>query len=321
MLPTFADRAALRAGQQCRQPVRLRGPPGTGLTRVELGPIAPIERAVAAWRDALGADAGGASARGVAVTLAPARDAAVAGEALRHVVLDPLHESLAGANRIIVALDDVLHLVALDALPAGETWRRSGQPVRPTPFCSGRYSRSSCARACSRCSTLRPPPQTGELLVAIGGVDYGGPDPQPATTPTPSRASTRAGILRGGGLGRRFRALPATGEEARGIAHLWRGLVREEGRIELLEGSAASRERLVALAPQASTLHVATHGWFAPDSVRSAEDPQPLDLQLGFGLSTGLEQRVRSMSPMLLCGSRSPARICPRTSWGAYRGW
>jgi tetratricopeptide (TPR) repeat protein len=51
------------------------------------------------------------------------RDSTPPGEALRALVLDPLREALRGVDRVLVALDDVLNAVPLDALPAGDPWR------------------------------------------------------------------------------------------------------------------------------------------------------------------------------------------------------
>ena len=71
---------------------------------------------------------------------------------------------------------------------------------------------------------------------------------------------------------------------------------------QVLAQARASKERLVELAPRARFLHIATHGWFAPESIRSWSDPSPLDEKTGMGKRMGLEEQVRGMAPMLLCG-------------------
>jgi len=47
---------------------------------------------------------------------------------------------------------------------------------------------------------------------------------------------------------------------------------------------------------------VATHGWFASESIRSWSDPEPIDVKSGLGLRLSGEEEIKGMSPMLLCG-------------------
>ena len=53
----------------------------------------------------------------------------------------------------------------------------------------------------------------------------------------------------------------------------------------VLEKKQASRAALEALAPRARYLHLATHGWFAPESIPSIADPKPLDSKLGLAIA------------------------------------
>ena len=74
-----------------------------------------------------------------------------------------------------------------------------------------------------------------------------------------------------------------------------RGVVR-------LENEQASRGSIEELAPRARFLHLATHGWFAPESIRSWSDPEPRD-ERGNPISRmSAEEHVKGSSPMLLCG-------------------
>jgi CHAT domain-containing protein/tetratricopeptide (TPR) repeat protein len=254
------------------------------LRLVDLGPIGPIEEAARAWREGLGV---AEDSRGIATSEAavPASRVHAAGVRLREAILDPIVPLLDGAQRIMVVLDDVLHLVPIDALPLGEDqlvgdrWQiRMRTTLTELVFSSA--------------------PLDEHLgLVAFGDVDYeAGAD----TAPPPH--VERAAILRGGAWERGFPALPATGAEVRGIARTFSAGFGADATVELCQSAAASRERLVAVAPKARWLHIATHGWFAPESIKSWSDPEPLDKQSGLALRISGAEQVRGMSPMLLCG-------------------
>ena len=70
----------------------------------------------------------------------------------------------------------------------------------------------------------------------------------------------------------------------------------------------------------ANLVHLAVHGWFAPDSIRSTADPEPIDARMNFGLHTGLEERVKGMSPMLLCGLALAGANLPKNELGRIPG-
>jgi tetratricopeptide (TPR) repeat protein len=291
------------------------------LTLVDLGPIAPIEELVRVWRDGLGVAHGG---RGLAAggEEADAEDERTRGVVLREAIFDPLLPALAGAQCIVVALDDVLHVVPLDALPLDEA-RRVGD-------------RWQIETRATLSELIRPsePRDAAVALVVFGDVDYDREE-EPANTaraastelaaaeakPTsaaPSAQSTSAAaahssdsataatqsarVLRGGAFAQGFSALPGTGVEARGIATRFTDRFGAEAMRELCEHAGASRARLIGLAPKARYLHIATHGWFAPESVSSWSDPEPLDKHGELWLrGSGVEQ-VKGLSPMLLCG-------------------
>lgn len=268
--------------------------PGGRLVRVELGPVEPIEAAVREWRRAIGAGvekgvasaAGGAggAVRGAALEGEPAPGDRDAGEALRRLVFDPLLPALSGASRVVVALDDVLHLVPLDALPLGDSGSLAGDRLRID-------TRATLAELLWEFE-----PYSGESsLLALGGADFGGE--AGARAPSGGASYLRGTAWEGG-----FGALAHTGLEARAVESLHAGAFGGERRARVLERTDASRESLFELAPGARYLHVATHGWFAPESIRSWSDPEPLDAKSGLGLRMSVLERVRGMSPMLLCG-------------------
>jgi CHAT domain-containing protein len=133
------------------------------------------------------------------------------------------------------------------------------------------------------------------------------------------RADEDAGILRGGAWSSGFSELPATAVEVDGIARELREL-HPDAAVTLLEGGDATRERLLELAPRARWLHVATHGWFAPESIRSWKDPEPIDRLTGLGLRASGEEQVKGMSPMLLCGLALAGANLPEDELGRVPG-
>ena len=126
--------------------------------RVELKPVEDIARAVSTWRDAVRApeSPNGEPANEAGDGTSPIEQA---GQALRELVLDPVLAAVDDAERLIVSLDDVLHLVPLDALPlhgglVGECYRIE--------------VRTSLRELLWQTQQLAG---DGELL-ALGGVDY-----------------------------------------------------------------------------------------------------------------------------------------------------
>jgi len=277
---------------------------GDRLERVELGPIEPIERSVGELRRAIGAGRG----RGVGVgpPQAGTEDAVRSeGRGLRRLVFDPLLPALDGVERIVVALDDVLNLVPLDALPLEAAGETSGPAERSL---LGDRWRIETRCTLSELSWKDDVAEPGEALVAIGGAAFDLPPLSASaedveTDDEPEAAShVVASFLRGSAWEEGFAPLGATGPEARGIAELYSGAFAAGRPALVLEKRKASRASLAELAPRARFLHVATHGWFAPESVRSIADSEPLDKLMGFGSRMSGEERARGLSPMLLCG-------------------
>ncbi|MFN0007653.1 MAG: tetratricopeptide repeat protein [Planctomycetota bacterium] len=257
------------------------------LRLVDLGPIEPIEAAVAEWRDTLGVGEGrgvGAGAKSPAATAERA-----IGERIRALVLDPLLPSLAGARRLVLVLDDVLQAVPIDALPAGED--RLGD----------RYEIE--LRSTAQELLAGSEPFAGEpLVLLLGGADYSAQEQEVPVV---------ASLLRGGAWGEGFSPLPGTNAEARGLEELSRE-VGEAREVIRLEGESASRPSIETLAPSARFLHLATHGWFAPESVRSWNDSP--------GTRQSAGERVRASSPMLLCGLALAGANLPADAVGRFPG-
>ncbi len=293
------------------------------LDRIELGPIEPIERAVDAWRAAIGLHAIGFS-RAIGVVSTTVTDSGSAGDALRGMVLDPLADHLACAKQIVIFLDDVLHLVPLNALPAGGAWIDEAALDGDAPLLLGDLVRIEVRTSVQELLAREPLPPIGNLVV-VGGVDYEGRSTSRASDAivapvSTSHAAGRAGILRGTPWEEGFSPLMATVVEARGIAALMQSSRVGVGRVELLEGPHATRDSLAARARNSRFLHISTHGWFAPESIRSMLDPEPIGGESGLGLRMDAEERVKGMAPMLLCGLALAGANLPEDELGRAPG-
>ncbi len=264
------------------------------LERVELGPIEPIERAGETWLAYLRTGGGDRAARGVGVSLDPPASK-TSGERLRELVFDPLRPALGEARRLVVLPDDVLNALPLDALPEGQ--EVLGDRVRIEMRLSSR-----------ELLWKRKHPDTEGDLLALGGATYSGSnasDPTVGDSNDLSRSSSRGGLaslVRGRGHERSFAPLPASLEEVEELGALFAGTASSEAEVHVLTGHEATRDRLEVLAPRARWIHIATHGWFAPESIRSSVDARPLDAYLGLGRAMGRAEEVRGMNPLLLCG-------------------
>lgn len=254
---------------------------GGELDLVRLGSRADIEDRVTRWRRSfLPVELGGLASTDAEIC--------AAGEEVRERILQPLKDRIESKARLIVVPDGVLHAVPLDCLPSnGQLLGESHEIV----------TRSSLEEI------LIPPIHGADRssLVAFGGVDYDGPP----STPEESKSRGRRDGLVAPPISRRtwepqFPPLGDTGPEVQAIAELHERVCGDA--TILVTGTDASREALERLSSQARWLHVATHGWFAPDSIRSSSDLEPLD---AFGSTVSWmsqEERVLELSPMVLCG-------------------
>jgi CHAT domain-containing protein len=132
----------------------------------------------------------------------------------------------------------------------------------------------------------RPSPPRATLL-AFGGPDFDG---KPGESPAEESRSARLGPSRSGGpyrgatsdchafRTRRFGALPGAVDEVEEIGALWTAVrdqadeVPADASALVLTGSTAREGTLKRVAPQYSTLHLATHGFFLQGSCLGAAD-------------------------------------------------
>jgi len=266
-----------------------------------------------------------------------------AGCALRARILDPVLAVAGGqVKRAYVCGDDLLFLLPLDALPMepGESGGASdGGQARIG-------DRVSIVNEVSFARILAPAtPLGGEsTLLALGGVDYDGEGAVPEGL-TASSAPIEVGASNGVG----GPALQSGGKEAGTVVHspadgevhsTSRGALTErfqhllqarfeteatadlfekafEAKPVLLTRERATKAGLFEAAPGKRFLHLATHGWFAPESVRSTADAQSESQ----GLSRlRIDERVSGLAPMTLCGLALAGANKGRDSLGRVPG-
>ncbi len=209
---------------------------------IGLGPASDISEAVAAWRKDFGAS----------------RESDGAGQRLRERLWDPLEPELSGVKFVLVSPDGSLGMLPLAALPSKEP---------------GKYLLQDWA------ITIVPAPQAipvllmdqqrerprGNLLL-IGGVDYDAKHGTETNLPKKAFGGRRAVRLVDGAP---FAPLEATRGEIASLEKMYRSNFGREG-IQVLEGGAARELAFRREAPDHLYLHLATHGFFAPPTLKSA---------------------------------------------------
>jgi CHAT domain-containing protein/tetratricopeptide (TPR) repeat protein len=228
--------------------------PDGSVRRIELGATDDLERIVRDWRRALGRPLGG---RGEPVAEGASEEDTLEslGIRLRERVLDPILASAGEVHSLHLVPDDLLHLVPLDALPL------EGGLV-------GERLKILNERTVARLLRARRRPVSGGMTLS-GGIDYDAEveleavGRSTASTPPGQDGNERSGTAA-------FAYLPETREEASAISELYRAAF--EGEPVVLAQAEATKAALFAAAPRTRWLHLATHGWFAPESYPSQLD-------------------------------------------------
>ncbi len=269
--------------------------PEARVERVELGPSAEIEDLVLRWRESIGCSAStdvrADPSRGVGIDPRPAfEDELAIGAELRKRILDPCLAIFGerSPTTLHVVLDDFLYLVPMDALPASGG-DRLGEGLRV-------FLETSVQRLVE---SHEPTPDDG-TLVALGGADY---DAEPSGDPLVPLLSVAAvppvsDALDRSGSARNWKSLAHTTAEVTALAALF--AVNHECDPVLAIGARASKSVLCELAPRARYLHIATHGWFAPETFTSLIDGVERELDRALFARAG--EDVRGFAPETLCG-------------------
>jgi CHAT domain-containing protein len=240
--------------------------------RVELGPAAPIDQAVRAWRDRL---AGGRTA-----ALAPERE-------LRRTAWEPLARRLpAGTTTVYLAPDGALTGLPWAALPGSKPGTVLLEEYALAVVPHGQFLLETLSA-----SRGRQPPEDG-TLVAVGAVAFDQASPAKV-----SAAGKDAKVV--------WPALPATARELERVVQL---AGKRPARIR--RGTDASAAQLLRDLPRARWAHVATHGFFADKSVRSVLQWDEEDDQRGFsGERVGVGARSPLvLSGLVLAGANAPVK-------------
>lgn len=283
---------------------------------IDLGPMAPIEQAVLEWRRQLSVKVD----RGVhPQERSNHRDAErQAGVALRRLVFDPLLPRLDGIRNLLLTPDGPLLVVPLDALP----W--DGDREGRTDLLGQRY-RIEHGRTIHE-FLAEPESLVGpDLLVALGAASFNSAPRGPEESDrdgTDEQEFTRGipDYFRDTAWERGFAPLTETGPEARGIAALFEEVRGIGARVELLEGSRASRAALEELAPRARWLHLATHGWYAPKAISPIWNSRLAEDKDGLASRSDIINRVSAVSAMITCGLALAGANRPRGADGRYPG-
>jgi CHAT domain-containing protein len=116
-------------------------------------------------------------------------------------------------------------------------------------------------------TALKPRPlrRVPASLLAFGGIDYGGrPDTVGSTQEAPVLFTARGGT-------ERWVLLPGTVREAEAVAALFQ-MTHPGADVQLLKGTEASRASFQNLAGEVGVIHLATHGFVAPEDLWSLGD-------------------------------------------------
>jgi len=286
------------------------------LARIDLGPAEELEELVHAWRAALGAPL----LRGLTSVDDESEPELEAGRILRARILDPILARVGpDVDTLFVCADDLLFLLPLDALPGPESgFDRVGDQFRIVNEVSF-----------ARLLTAATPILVAPSLLALGGVDYDARGAAPSELVAPSApidldsrddgaespGEDPPELISRGALPERFQRLLQARYEAEATADLFEEAFAIEP--SLLTRKSTTKAALFELAGGKRYLHLATHGWFAPESVRSTEDAQPG--RTGSS-SMGITERVLGLAPMTLCGLALAGANNGRDSLGRVHG-
>jgi CHAT domain-containing protein/tetratricopeptide (TPR) repeat protein len=252
-LVAFVDYADIAPATGRRLAALVLGP-GAGPPRlVPLGTVEEIAAGVDAWRAAALR-----VARAPALALSATREARAAGDAVRRLVWDPWAAEIAGSAFLLVVPEGPLNGLPLAALPS--------------PGSSGTYLLETAPAilylASERTLLAQPLPSAAPaagVLLAMG-------DPVSGRGTSDTRAGRSADCATlAAGL---RQPLPGAAREIAEVGRRWRA---NGGRSVLRSGRQATAAEFTRLAPGASVLHLATHGFFDPHGcLRSAPTGEPL---------------------------------------------
>ena len=263
--------------------------PDRPVEMINLGTVAPLQAAIDTWRTTFGMSAQGASA----------------GKLLRERIWAPIEAKLQGAKIVLISPDGVLGRLPLGALPGKE----------PGSYLIEEYTLASLPVPQLIPELVREEgrKQLQKKLLLLGNVDYNAAPEKPETKILESEApgSATRGLRAARAEDVQFPPLPATKPEIAAIGQLYTQGFGAAG-VTTLQEKQATKRAFRTEAVRHQYLHVATHGFFAPASQRSALSAGPQELsrfaaprqaaQAG-GLHPGL------LSGLVLAGANRAAKL------------
>jgi len=262
-------------GQQVRQR-RLTAfvlRPDQSVVRLDLGPAEPIRQAVTEWRKHFGLGEAGTAA----------------GKQLRRLVWKPLEQHLGSVSTVLISPDGVLGKLPWAALPGRKPdsylLEERAVAILPIPQQLPQMLQRSPA----------PADDTPSLLL-VGDVDYGADPGRPGTAvaarsaPRSDRAGTRG----------TWSPLRETRQEILAVRDSFEQRYAE-GKVKVLRQGDATEEAVRQQASRHRYLHFATHGFFAPESLRSGLTVGSRDKENEAASRSG-QRDVSGFHPGLLSG-------------------
>jgi CHAT domain-containing protein/tetratricopeptide (TPR) repeat protein len=244
--------------------------------RVELGPAAPISKAIEAWRKDFGLAGGDESADAV----------------LRRLLWLPLEKHVGNAAVLLVSPNSMLAPLPWGALPGSKpgTYLIEERAIAAVPI--PQLLPDLLASRTNQANSI----STSPSLLVVGDVDFdaaaGATDKTTVTLAVPSVA--RAGTASGWGR------LPASKAEVDAIKTAFTEIPSKSGVTEL-RGPEPTAPAVRRLLPQYRYLHFATHGFFAPPDVLGVNDTGSDPGSDIVGIHPGL------LSGIVLAGANQPA--------------
>lgn len=178
---------------------------------------------------------------------------------LRELLWDPIASLLGEADLVLVSPDNFL-----GTLPLGTIELADGSfLLEHKAFV---YTQNIAGIATRKSNTSMTP----SSLLCVGNVEFG--EHKDVATVIEASAPVGNELSRARRSSAKFgswQALPDSGAEARAVEELHAQFAGKGGKRILLEGSAASEERLRLELPGKSVVHLATHGFFRPTGVPS----------------------------------------------------
>jgi CHAT domain-containing protein/Tfp pilus assembly protein PilF len=250
------------------------------LARLDLGPAARVVEDVRAWRRELGEARAGAGK---------------AGWSLRQRVWQPVEKHLKGATVVLISPDGALARLPFAALPGS----KPGSFLLEEPYALAVVPVPQMLPEMLE-RPKGPAKAPDDSLLLVGDVDFDG-EPGAENRAGTARAAARAGLLL------RWPPLSGTRQEAASIKDSFE---RTHGRARAtyLREQKATLSAVRQEASKHRYLHFATHGFFAPEEVRSALAPARINQAELFGREGVAGWHPLLLSGLVLAGANRPPR-------------